>query len=130
MDTSKKFKIIIVDDEPALLHSLDFTLRRHHFETVTSKNSQDALSSVKIALDSNNSFDLLITDIQLPGMSGLQLIDDLEQMNISLPSLVITEFVDSNMINGIKQRHISHFLCKPFSTDELLLRVNRILNLY
>lgn len=121
-------KIIIVEDEPALLHSLAFTLRRQHYRIFTSINGSDALTIIRNEFDKNENFDLLITDIQLPGISGLELVDSLESFKISLPSLIITAYGDATVISEIKRRGIANFLAKPFSTEELLTKVQMIIN--
>ncbi|NLD98971.1 MAG: response regulator [Fibrobacter sp.] len=123
---SQKLKILIVDDEPVLLRSLAFTLRRNQFSVTTSISGAEALHLIEEEYSRGGCFDLLITDIQLPEISGLELIDALKERNIEIPVIVITVYNDYSVISEIHRRKINHFLTKPFTAEDLLKEVLKI----
>ena len=77
--------------------------------------------------DKANSIDLLITDIQMPGLTGLQLIDELRRMNFSVPVLVITAYGDSKLREGLMRQGRVYCLDKPFYEEKLIEEVFKIL---
>jgi two-component system response regulator FlrC len=123
----QKKNILIVEDEQALLRSLAFTLKRHHYCVLEACNGIVAFTALTRYTESDHSLDLLITDIQLPGISGLELIDRIRNMGLTFPIMVITAYGDRSIKNELEKRGITCYLCKPFTTEELLLKVTEIL---
>lgn len=72
-------------------------------------------------------FDLLITDIQMPGMTGLELINEVNLMGINLPILVITNYGTRKLIIELMREGCMDYLDKPFTTKEFTNRVARVL---
>ncbi len=126
--TTEKKSILIVDDEVNLLHSISFTLKRNGYRVSTATNGQEAFDIIVKHEKNNKSFDLIITDMQLPGLTGKELIKELDWVKISVPVLVITAHGTTALKKEIKCCDFCDFLSKPFSTDELLKRVTKILN--
>ena len=120
--------ILLVDDDLNLLHSLEFILEAADFRVTTETNGQKALEKViSTGNDKANSIDLLITDMQMPGLTGLQLIDELRRMNFSIPVLVITAYGDSKMREELTRRGCPYRLDKPFCEEKLIQEVFKIL---
>jgi CheY-like chemotaxis protein len=120
--------ILLVDDDLNLLRSLEFILEAADFRVTTETNGQKALEKViSTGNGKANSIDLLITDIQMPGMTGVQLIDELKRLNITLPFLVITAYGDQKLKIELARRGCSHCLDKPFNDEKLLQEVFRVL---
>ncbi len=114
-------KILIAEDEPSLLKSLVFTLRRFHFQIL---GIPDGIQAVEHLINSKNEgYDLFITDIQLPGLSGFEVIDKMRAAGIQIPILVITAYGDQKVLSEISRRNINGYLTKPFTMDDLLQRV-------
>ena len=81
-------RILIVDDEEVLRDVLDAVLRREGFEVTMASSGEEALS----VLDSDDNIDLVILDIMLPGISGIDTLRSLRISNPSLPVIIITAF--------------------------------------
>jgi PAS domain S-box-containing protein len=99
--------ILLVEDGDALRRMLSQLLRRHGYEVV---DAPDAATASEL----RDRPDLLITDVQLPGISGADLADALGRRWPGLPVVLISGFTDLTPDPGLR------FLSKPFSTDELL----------
>ena len=81
-------RVLIVDDEEVLRDVLDAVLRREGFEVAMASSGEEALS----VLDSDDNIDLVILDIMLPGISGIDTLRSLRISNPSLPVIIITAF--------------------------------------
>ncbi len=118
--------IFLVDDDLNLLRSLEFILEAADFRVTTETNGQKALEKI-VSTGNGKAIDLLLTDIQMPGMSGLQLIDELRRRNVSVPILVITAYGDSKVREGLIGRGCVWCLDKPFQEEKLIQVVFKIL---
>lgn len=118
-------KILVAEDEPTLLRSLIFTLKRFHFQA---NGANDGIQALEYLTNSKeNTCDLFITDIQLPGMSGLEVIDKVRSLGLQFPILVITAYGDQKVLTEIANRKIEDYLTKPFSMDDLLQRIAKLI---
>lgn len=124
--TTRK-SILIVDDEINLLRSMEFTLKRVGYKITTATNGKEAFDLIVELERKKKSFDLIITDMQLPGLTGKQLIDELNFVKINVPILVITGHGDKNMVVELLNKGCQGYLDKPFNSDELVKRVTDIL---
>ena len=119
--------VLLVDDDLHLLHSLEFILEAADFGVTTETNGEKALEKIIVGgNDKTNPIDLLITDIQMPSLTGLQLIDELRRMNFAIPVLVITAYGDSKLKKELACRGC-YCLDKPFSEEKMIREVFRIL---
>ncbi len=125
--TTAKKSILIVDDEVNLLHSISFTLKRNGYKVATATNGREAFDIIVNHEKNDKLFDLIITDMQLPGLTGKELIKELDWVKISVPILVITAHGTTALKKEIQCCNGCDFLSKPFSTEELVKRVGKIL---
>ncbi|HED13328.1 MAG TPA: response regulator transcription factor [Gammaproteobacteria bacterium] len=115
-------KILIVDDEHALLVQLQCALEDQRYITETAENGEEALDHIF-----NNPFDLIILDIMLPKKDGLTVLRELRVAGINTPILMLSARGGSNdKIKGL-DFGADDYLAKPFSLDELLARVRALL---
>ena len=115
-------RILIVDDEEVLRDVLEVVLRREGFDVVSAASGEEALH----LLDSEE-VDLVILDVMLPGISG---IDTLRAMRISnplLPVIVITAFSSIDGAIDAMKHGAFHYIPKPFKNEEVVLTVNKAL---
>jgi CheY-like chemotaxis protein len=121
--------ILVVDDDLNLLRSMEFILEAADFIVTTGETGQEGLEKIIAARGHLTPMDLLITDIQMPGMNGLQLLDELRRLQISIPTLVITAYGDRKLKNELIRRDCTHTLDKPFNEEKLLQNVSTILKI-
>ncbi len=115
-------KVLIVDDEEVLRDVLDAVLRREGFEIVTAASGEEALS----VLDGEE-VDLVVLDVMLPGISGIDTLRAIRISNPTLPVIVITAF--SSIDGAIEAMKLGafHYIPKPFKNEEVVLTVNKAL---
>jgi len=117
--------ILIVDDEPNYLIILSELLRDEGFEVFTAPGGNEGLALVK-----DVDLDLVITDMQMPGMDGLQLLQAIKKINGDLPVIMITAFAQVDKAVAAMQAGAFNYLAKPFSNDELIVTINKAIQHY
>ncbi len=119
--------IFLVEDELHLRQTLILILRNAGYRVTSAEDGNEAWSQLLNLKKKSEKVDLLVTDIQMPGLSGIQLIDELEKLNIKLPSLVITGYGDKETVIELMRRGCSEYIDKPFEPSEFLKRVSIVL---
>ena len=108
-------KLLITDDDPLFAQTLSRQLTRRGHECTLAHDSVDALQAVE-----NHVFDAAITDLVMPGESGLMLVEQLHQSDPELPILVLTGYASiATAVEAIKLG-ARHYLAKPAGIDEIL----------
>lgn len=116
-------KILIVDDEEELRQRLRQALSHEQYMVDTAKNGEEALDKIV----DDDSFDLIILDIMMPGQDGLSVLKELRRSSINTPVLMLTALSDlDNRVRGLDQG-ADDYLTKPFSLSELLARIRAML---
>jgi two-component system cell cycle response regulator len=114
-------RILIVDDKPEVRDSMSDYMRLAGFVAESVANAEDALDLLR-----DNLFDLVITDIVLPGLGGLEL-TQLVKKKHNADVVVMTGYSDNFSYEGAISIGASDFVIKPVRLEELLLRVRRVL---
>lgn len=114
------YSILVVDDEPNYLIVLSELLKDEGFEVFTASDGPEGL---KIVDDVD--LDIVITDMQMPGMDGLEFLGKVKQKNQDLPVIVITAFAEIDKAVAAMQAGAYNYLAKPFSNDELILTLEK-----
>jgi len=117
-------RVLIVDDEPDIIELVSYNLGKEHFSVSTATDGTEALSKLR-----EERFDLVVLDLMLPGMSGLDICRTLrnDPKTASLPIIMLTargEEVDK--IIGLEMG-ADDYLTKPFSPRELIARAKAVL---
>ena len=115
-------RILIVDDEPSMQEFLEILLQRDGHETVCCHSAESAL----VALE-NDDFDLVISDIRMGGMSGLDLLDRIIDLHPETLVLVITAHGTTESAVEAMKRGAYDYVTKPFSVDEIRMVVQKAL---
>ncbi len=115
-------KIIIVDDEPKILNFLGGFLGKKGCVTVQCLSAEEALNYM-LAEDSD--FDLIITDIKMPGMSGLELVETLYEKGYETPVIFMTGHLEEE--ENVIRSHLefADLLLKPFNLEKLYSKVEK-----
>ncbi|MDR9500700.1 MAG: sigma-54 dependent transcriptional regulator [Desulfurivibrionaceae bacterium] len=114
------YTILIVDDEPNYLIVLQDLLEDEGFEVFTANNGQEALHICR-----DTDLDLVLTDMQMPGMGGMELLTKIKDETPQLPVIMMTAFGEVDKAVAAMQAGSFNFLSKPFKNDELLANINK-----
>lgn len=115
-------KILVIDDEASIRMVLEIHLKSAgHAVTLASTGAEG------IATALNNSFDLMLCDLKLTDMSGLDVIRAVRAGKPDLPVVVVSGFIDSEVIRQAKETGSVEYLRKPFLKNELLDIVGSVL---
>ena len=113
-------RILIVDDDPGQRSLLDSFLRSQGFETVTVGSGEEALKVL-----STGGLSMMISDVRMPGLSGLETMHRARQENAVLPILLVTAYADIREAVGAMRDGALNYLAKPIDLDELLTTVQQ-----
>jgi putative nucleotidyltransferase with HDIG domain len=115
-----KGRILIVDDEPSIGKLLTASLSREGYECECCTGGEEAL-----ALLAHKVFDAIISDLRMPGISGLELLRQARLLDTHLPFLMATGVDDIRVGIQAMKEGADDYLMKPFQLDAVLLSVNR-----
>jgi len=116
-------KIALVDDHALILDSLELLILKGVSESeVTVFNSAQSILDIYTP----SSFDIIITDIEMPNMSGSELVVKLRQENPNQKILVLSMHINAILLQNLFELNINGFVCKVNSTNELIEAINAI----
>ena len=111
-------RLLLVEDDPTLRQALTFNLAREGYEVSSSADGESALEAAR-----NERLDLILLDVMLPGMSGLEVLRALRRDGVSTPIIVLSAKGDEiDRVVGLKVG-ADDYVSKPFGMDELLARI-------
>jgi two-component system, NtrC family, response regulator AtoC len=114
--------ILIIDDEPHLPYQLARFLRKHSYEVLVVPDGETGLRELQ-----NNVIDLILLDLRLPRVGGLEVLSSIRKVDIELPVVMITAYGDVQSAVAAMKQGAADYLLKGFVLDELLLVVQRAL---
>ncbi|MBF0457422.1 MAG: response regulator [Nitrospirae bacterium] len=113
-------KLLVVDDERALLDSVAFILKREGYEVSTATSGMEALEQLK-----NGHYETVISDIKMPGMSGLELTEAIKLSGIETQVILMTAFVEIKTTIEAIRKNAFDFIIKPFDPKDLIMAVGK-----
>ena len=125
METPKR--ILIVDDEIDFLFSAGLVLRQAGYDVLAVGSPVKAIESVRNALLQGKPFDLVVTDLRMPVMSGVEMVEVLRERGIPLHVLTMSSVCAKGILCTMDCSCGANHLDKPFEPRELLEKVGRIL---
>ena len=115
MNQSKITKILIVDDDRRMVKTLLYIFKMKGYETEAAFSGPEALKKV-----AENHFDCILSDIEMPGMNGVELHRTIKDRQPDLPVILMTAYTDDKLVKeGMEQGAIA-VLTKPLKIDVLL----------
>jgi CheY-like chemotaxis protein len=118
-------RILLVDDEEGFRFAAVVALRRGGYRVDEAADGKEALAKIRSAGDAGDPFDLVVTDIRMPVMSGTELIDALRERGDRPGVCAITSFGDGALLAELAGKGCTEYLEKPFAPAELVAWVGR-----
>lgn len=113
-------RVLVVDDEPEMAKVIEQALRRRGYDPVQTNQGSSAWELIE-----REDFDVVVTDLNMPGMSGVELADRIAQNRNDLPVIVITAFGSLETAIATLRAGAYDFITKPFDIDQLVVAVER-----
>ncbi|WP_027964278.1 response regulator transcription factor [Halalkalibacillus halophilus] len=114
--------ILVVDDEQSITTLIDYNLKQQDYETTVLNEGTHVVDHVV-----QHSPDLIVLDLMLPGKDGMEICKELRELGMDLPIIMLTaKGEEADKISGL-DTGADDYMTKPFSTKELIARVNALL---
>jgi|GEM_PF-1148881 len=120
-------RILVIDDEKKFLFSAAISLKKAGYRTRAAESAEDALRIMFNERNPDSDFDLILLDVQMPGMNGIELMEELNRRNNRIPVFAISAHADKGQVAQLMRRGCSEYLDKPFEPNELLNRIGNVL---
>ncbi len=117
-------RILIVDDDPGQRSLLNSFLRSQGFETALADSGERALEMLR-----SGKFAMMISDVRMPGLTGLETLRRARQEHVTLPVLLVTAFTDIRDAVAAMRDGAANYLAKPIDLDELLDSVRQAIGI-
>ncbi|MFO7866431.1 MAG: hybrid sensor histidine kinase/response regulator [Candidatus Aminicenantes bacterium] len=118
--SQNKHSVIIIDDEESMRDSCSMILKKDGFEIMTADNGEDGLQKIK-----DNHPDIALIDLKMPGLSGLGILDRLQEVDAPVLPIVITGYATVESAVEAMKKGAYDFLPKPFTPEELRIIIRR-----
>ncbi len=118
----KQYKILVVDDERDICRALEFLLSREGYKVNTAYSGPDALKKLEA-----EEFDLVISDLKMEGMTGMELLEKALAMDPTLIFIIMTAFASVESAVEAMKKGASDYLVKPFINEDVKMTVKRLL---
>lgn len=120
---AKAKNILLVDDDTLVLKTVGKLLRMHGYNVEPAESGEEALKKV-----GNCGFDLIIADVRMPGIDGIQTIQEIRQLQLSqnrssIPEIIITGYMDTQKQQEAERLGITDYIYKPFATVDFIRTV-------
>lgn len=120
MTDEMKSTILIVDDDPYVLESISMLLKENGYTVYSSRNAGDAVKMVE-----KIRFDVVLTDIKMPHVTGIELLQNIHTYNLQIPVILMTAFAELDVAVDAIKRGAFDFIMKPYKPDYLLHAVDK-----
>jgi|Deesub1362A_J573_1020465.scaffolds.fasta_scaffold00203_28 DNA-binding NtrC family response regulator len=114
-------KIIVVDDDETIRKTF-FLLLHKNFKVYLAKNAREALQRFR-----RSAIDLIITDVKLPDMTGLEMVAEFRKVGNEAPVVLISAYPDLIKLEELEKLKIGYFFVKPLDLEALTRSINYIL---
>jgi two-component system response regulator AtoC len=113
-------RVLVVDDEENLRHMLQILLRREGYEAVGAASVEGALGEL-----GKSPYDIILTDLRMPGRSGLDLVDEVRRRGLDTTVVVMTAYGSKEIAIEAMKHGAYDYLSKPFEADEVVLLLRK-----
>lgn len=117
-----KDRVLIVDDEKLMRVSLEKQLKKEGFLVKSMKTAGDALKYIR-----NEDYDIVVSDLRLPGLDGIEFLKEIKSISQKTIVIIMTAYGTVESAVTAMREGAFDYICKPFSTDELIIKLERAL---
>jgi DNA-binding response OmpR family regulator len=118
--------VLVIEDENDILYPIRYFLVKKGYRVSTAENGRRGWQLISQSTSHSHPIDLIITDIMLPDITGLELLKKIREQDLDIPVLVITAFGNKDLLIRLMRLGCMDYLDKPFTSAALLQRVNDV----
>lgn len=122
--SDKKKTILVIDDDQSILSIFEYILNEAGYETVTAVDGYNAIEKVK-----NTKFDLVFTDVKMPGLSGIDTYKEIRKLDPKLLVVMMTGYSVDELLKEAFELGAYGVIYKPFDMEEVLSIIEKIFNI-
>ena len=116
--------ILLVDDDIALLQIGVDVFERYGFRVITAENGEDAIDAY---IEEDEKIDLVILDLNMPGMGGDKCLKELLKLNSNLKIIILSGYTDNRIEHKVVSEGAAAFISKPYKLNDMLRVINKII---
>ena len=120
METDGHVRILVVDDEEIIRNLLYDTLSNTGYKVKTAKDGQEAIAQIE-----NEPFEIVITDLKMPVMVGMELLQRVQKINPDICVLIITAYSMVESAVSAMKLGAYDYICKPFELEEMKIIIKK-----
>lgn len=120
---SARPKILIVDDEPLIRDALSYKLKKEGYDVDTAEDGEKAIDKIDA-----EDYEIIISDIMMPFISGFELVKILKERGKEAPVLMLTSLNSETAVLKAFDLGADDYMTKPFSPNELSVRIKKLIN--
>jgi DNA-binding response OmpR family regulator len=117
----ERTSVIIVDDDEMLLEMFKTTLSIEGYQCETASSAEAAIELIE-----KTSFDIMLTDIRMPGIKGFELTHKAKRMRPDMAVIIMTAYAEEFSYDNALEAGASDFIKKPFTLNELIARIQHV----
>ncbi len=115
MSAEHNASILIVDDDSSVLESSAELLKGYGYSVISCNNSDDAIARLK-----ENKIDVVLTDIRMPVVSGIELLEQIQNLHIGVPVILMTAYAELDIAINAMGKGAFDFIVKPYKSELLV----------
>jgi DNA-binding NtrC family response regulator len=116
-------KILVVDDEPDMLRLLSMIVKEKTPYDITTTNNP--IEAVELAI--KGGYDVVITDLKMPGLDGIELLNAVRKFDQDIPIIIITAYATAESAAEAMDKNAFDFITKPFRKEQILFTIEKAL---
>ncbi len=120
---SKTLNVLVVDDDPSIRNMLSIVLKKENYNVYIAESGEKALENIR-----KNKIDMVISDIKMPGMSGIELLGRIKKIRKDIPVLMITAYTSTDDAIEAMKLGAEDYVSKPFNLEELKIVISKAFN--
>jgi len=114
--------VLLAEDDELILKTIEHKLKKEGYQVILTRNGMEAID-----LLNKEAIDLIISDIMMPFASGIEILSELKNLDKRIPIIMLSSMGQEDTVLEAFDLGASDFMVKPFSPNELIIRVNRLL---
>ncbi|RLB80477.1 MAG: hypothetical protein DRH17_11825 [Deltaproteobacteria bacterium] len=119
-------KILIVDDGRGTLNALKAGLTSFGYQVLTAAHGPQALKIIESSIEKAEPVELMVTDLKMPGVNGLELIRSAREVRPGLAAILMTAYGDDNIRKEVKDLGCCKYIDKPFRPESLVKMIEEM----